>query len=203
METLFQHIRFGLRMLAKSPGYTSIAIVALALGIGANTAIFSVVNAVLLKPLPYLASPRLVYVESGDPQRGVEKFGGLSPADFRDLKAQSQTFAELVAFSGDGGIGITDEPREVLRGPRVTTNFFDALGAKPILGRTFTAEDGLMWSQDTVVISHRVWQRRFNGDPNVIGKFVENGQAQIIGVMPPDFKIPQPTDCWIPRSRCC
>jgi putative ABC transport system permease protein len=200
METLRQNIRFGLRMLVKSPAYTFVAIIALALGIGANTAIFSVVYAVLLKPLPYLDSERLVAVESGNEQRGVEQFGGLSPADFWDLKEQSQTFEQLAGFSSDGGVGVSDDPPELLRGPRVSTNFFDLLYARPLLGRTFNTEDGLMKSADTVVLSYSAWQRRFGGDPNVIGRVLD-GPVQVIGVMPPDFRFPESAECWIPLSR--
>jgi predicted permease len=200
METLRQNIRFGLRMLVKSPAYTFVAIIALALGIGANTAIFSVVYAVLLKPLPYLDSERLVAIESGNEQRGVEQFGGLSPADFWDLKEQSQAFEQLAGFSSDGGVGVSGDPPELLRGPRVSTNFFDLLYARPLLGRTFNTEDGLMRSDDTVVLSYSAWQRRFGGDPNVIGRVLD-GPVQVIGVMPPDFRFPETAECWVPLSR--
>jgi putative ABC transport system permease protein len=201
VETLWQNLRFGVRVLVKNPAYSLVAIVTLAMGIGANTAIFSLVNAVLLKPLPYLESPRLVAIESGDEKRGVEQFSGLSPADFWDLKEQSQAFEQIAAFSGDGGVGVNGENAEVLPGPRVSTNFFDLLKAKPLLGRTFLPEDGLMRSPDTVVLSYRAWQRKFGGDPNVIGKMLDNGGVQVIGVMPPDFKYPDFAETWIPTSR--
>jgi putative ABC transport system permease protein len=201
METLRQNLRFGSRVLVKNPAYSIVAIATLAIGIGANTAIFSLVNAVLLKPLPYLESPRLVAIESGDERRGVEHFGGLSPADFWDLKEQSRVFEQMAAFSGDGGIGVNGENAEILPGPRVTTNFFDLLKARPLLGRTFLPEDGLMRSPDTVVLSYRAWQRKFGGDPNVIGKMLDNGGVQVIGVMPSEFKYPDFAETWIPMSR--
>ena len=201
MELLGQNLRFGLRQLLKSPVYTFIAVLTLALGIGANTALFSVVNAVLLKPLPYLESPRLVTLESGDPQRGVENLGGLAPADFWDLQAQSQSFTQLAAMSGDGGVAVTDGQPEELPGARVTANFFSLFDANPLLGRAFLPEDGLQSAPGTVVLSYRIWQRKFGGDPNIIGKRLDNGTVQVIGVMPPDFKYPDFAETWTPMAR--
>jgi putative ABC transport system permease protein len=201
VEPLWQNLRFGARVLVKNPAFSIVAIATLAIGIGANTAIFSLVNAVLLKPLPYLESKQLVAIESGDERRGLEQFGGLSPADFWDLKEQSRAFEQMAAFSGDGGVGVSGDTAEILPGPRVSTNFFDLLKAKPLLGRTFLPQDGLMRSPDTVVLSYRAWQRKFGGDPNVIGKILDNGGVQVIGVMPPEFKYPDFAETWIPMSR--
>ncbi len=201
MQTLWQDIHYAARTLLKRQMFALIAMITLGLGIGANTAIFSLVYAVLLRPVPYLDEARLVYIESGNQMRGVENFGGASPADFWDWQAQSQAFEQLAALSGDGGVAVRGERPELLRGSRVSTNFFDMLQAQPLLGRTFRAEDGLARSSDTVILSYRVWQRRFGGDPNIIGQSLDDGSVEIIGVMPPDFRFPESAETWIPLSR--
>jgi putative ABC transport system permease protein len=201
MTTLWQDVRYATRMLLKSPTYTAVAILALALGIGANTAIFSVVNALLLRPLPYIDSERLVTIESGNRQAGPQAFGGASPADFWDWQQQSQTFEELVGISG-GGFSLTGvENPESFPGARVSTNFFDALHARPLLGRTFHKEDGFMKADDTIILSYRLWQERFGGDPNVIGTTLGDTGTMVIGVMPADFKFPSHAQVWIPLSK--
>src|SRR5690242_11957653 len=150
MTTLWQDLRYAARMLLKSPTYTAVAIMALALGIGANTAIFSIVNALLLRPMPYIDSERLVLVESGKRQGGAETFGGVSPADFWDWQQQSETFEHLVALSG-GGFNLTGvENPETFPGARVSANFFDALHATPLLGRTFRPQDGSVKADGTI-----------------------------------------------------
>src|SRR5690349_1821539 len=142
MTTLWPDLRYAARMLFKSRTYTAVAVLALALGIGANTAIFSVVNTLLLRPLPYIDSDRLILIESGNRQAGAASFGGVAPADFWDMQAQTEVFEQFVALSG-GGFSLTgvDSP-ESFPGARVSANFFDALHARPLLGRTFRDEDG-------------------------------------------------------------
>ena len=201
MNALVQDLRYGARLLLKQPGFTAIIVLTLALGIGANTAIFSLVNAVLLRPVPYLDNERLVYVEAGNEQRSVETFGAVSPADFWDWQAKSQAFEQLSAIVGDGGVALRGERAELLRGPRVSTNFFDTLQAQPLLGRTFRTEDGLSAAPRTVVLSHRAWQNKFGGDPNIVGKRLDDNNVEIIGVMPSDFKFPDSAETWIPLSR--
>jgi putative ABC transport system permease protein len=201
MTTLWQDLRYAARMLFKSRTYTAVAILALALGIGANTAIFSVVNTLLLRPLPYIDSDRLILVESGNRQGGAQSFGGVAPADFWDMQAQSEVFEQFVALSG-GGFSLTgvDNP-ESFPGARVSTNFFDALRARPLLGRTFRDEDGTVKADDTIILSYRLWQERFGGDPNVIGQVLGDTGTTVIGVMPPDFKYPGSAQVWTPLSR--
>ncbi|HYE74826.1 MAG TPA: ABC transporter permease, partial [Blastocatellia bacterium] len=201
MQMLWQDIRYAVRMLLKYPGFTAIVVLTLGLGVGANTAIFSLINAVLLRPVPYLEDPRLVFIESGNELREIETYGGTAPADFWDWQEQSQAFEQLAALSGDGSVAVRGERPELLRGSRVSTNFFDLLQAKPFLGRTFQSEDGLMAAPDTVVLSYQVWQRKFNSDPNIIGKMLDDNGVQVIGVMPPDFKYPDYAESWIPLSR--
>jgi len=201
MTTLWQDLRYAIRMLLKSPNYTAVAILALALGIGANTAIFSVVNGLLLRPLPYIDSERLVMIESGNRQAGPQAFGGASPADFWDWQQQSEVFEQLVGVSG-GGFSLTGvENPETFPGARVSTNYFDALHAPPLLGRTFQQEDGFVKAGDTIILSYRLWQERFGGDPNVINTTLGDTGTMVIGVMPPDFKYPGYAQVWIPLSR--
>lgn len=201
MKTLWQDFRYAARTLRKNAGVTMIALIALALGIGANTAIFSVVNAVLLKPLPYLSSPRLVYVAEGDKTKGAEQFAGVSPADYWDWQKESTSFEHLTGFSG-GGFTLTGiETPETFFGTRVATNFFQTFGATAIHGRTFLPEDGQTTTANTIILSHRLWQRRFGGDPKIVGQTLGDTGTMVIGVMPPDFKFPTYAECWTPLAR--
>src|SRR5262247_4550756 len=202
MQTLWQDLRFGARMLMKKPGFTAIAVLTLALGIGANTAIFSVVNAVLIKPLPYLKEPRLVFIESGDKQANPREYFGASPADFWDWRAQSRTFQELAAYAPSDGFTLTGVERpELFVSSRVSANFFQVFGAKPMLGRAFLPEDELASAPRTILLSYRLWQRRFGGDPGVVGRTLGNTGVTVVGVMPADFKYPTPAECWTPLVR--
>ncbi|HEU0183815.1 MAG TPA: ABC transporter permease [Blastocatellia bacterium] len=202
MQTLWQDLRFGARVLIKRPGFTLIAVITLALGIGANTAIFSVVNAVLLKPLPYLKDSRLVFIESGDKQTDPQKYYGASPADFWDWRASSQSFEQFAAYAPSDGFNLTGVERpETFASSRVSTNFFQAFGAKPLLGRAFLPEDELVSAPRTILLSYRLWQRRFGGDPGMIGQTLGNTGWTVIGVMPSDFKYPTYAECWTPIVR--
>ncbi len=203
MNTLWQDLRYGVRMLRTRPGFTAVAVIALALGIGANTAIFSFVNALLLRPLPYPDPARLMAVESINPQQKEGGFGGVSPADFWDWKDQSQAFDQLAAYVGDG-ISLTDkEQPEVISVARVSANFFQTFGVTPLLGRMFMPEEGLLNGPRAIVISYRLWQRRFGGDPTIVGKPVKtaSGATIIAGVMPLDFKLPVYAEAWTPLAR--
>jgi len=188
MQTLLQDLRFGARMLLKNPTVTLVSIIALTLGIGANCAIFSVVNAVLLRSLPYADADRLAIVwekkQGGKTDQNVINLG-----NFFDWKDQNSVFADMAAFfdlttnlTGDG------EPEEV-PGQIVTTNLFPLLGVSAIQGRTFAPDEGKPGQPNVVVVSHGLWQRRFGGDPSVIGRQVtlNNRQNTIIGVLPADF----------------
>ena len=201
MNTLFQDLRYGARMSLKQPGFTLVAVITLALGIGANTAIFSVVNAALLRRFPY-DTTRLVAVGSFNPLK-QERVLGVSPADFWDWKDQTQSFEQLSMYSG-GGIGLKESERlEGLPGARVTANFFQTFNVQPLLGRTFTSEDGFLNAPPTIVLSHELWQRRFGGDSRIIGRILkmEDGPVTVIGVMPADFKYPTFARVWTPLAR--
>jgi predicted permease len=198
MGSLWQDVRYAARVLWQQPGFALVAVAALALGIGATTAIFSVVNAVLLRPLPYL-DERLVVVESGKREAGPKELGGASPADFRDWQAQSQSFEQLATISG-GGFNLTGvEAPESLPGVRVSANFFETIKARPLLGRTFTPADADL-TANSVILSYRLWQRRFGGDQGIVGRTLGNTGAQVVGVMPPDFKYPAEAELWLPLS---
>jgi putative ABC transport system permease protein len=202
MQTLWQDLRFGARMLMKKPGFTLIGVLTLALGIGANTAIFSVVNAVLLKPLPYLKDSRLVFIESGARQSDPREYFGASPADFLDWQANSRTFEQIAAYAPSEGFKLTGVERpEIFASSRVSTNYFQAFGAKPLLGRAFLPEDGQASASRTVLLSYRLWQRRFGGDPGMVGQTLGNTGVTVIGVMPPDFRYPTYAECWTPITR--
>ncbi len=190
MRTLLQDLRYGLRMLAKNPGFTAVAVVTLALGIGANTAIFSVVNAVLLRPLPYKDAQNLVVIWETEPSSPGNLFPVTSP-DFEDWRKQNNVFEGLAAASGDGAaLTGTSEPLQ-LDGWRVSPEIFPLLGVQPLLGRTFSADE--TGHDHVVILSYGPWQRAFGGDRSIVGrKITMDGEAyDVVGVMPSTFKFPR------------
>lgn len=204
MQSLFQDIRYGIRTLLKQPSFTLVSIVTLALGIGANTAIFSVVNAVVLRPLPYADSERLVMLWGTTAKDGnLEQ--PFSFADFNDLRNQSKSFANLTAASPAWSFTLTGggEP-EPVQGLFVSYDLFDMLGAKPEMGRAFLADDDRTGAPPVVIISNALWQRRFGGDRAVIGKplTVSGHNATVVGVMPAEFHFLEPnSELWVPLSQ--
>ncbi|HXG68897.1 MAG TPA: ABC transporter permease [Blastocatellia bacterium] len=202
METLFQDIRFGLRRLAKSPGFTVIALLSLALGIGANTAIFSLVNAVLLRPLPFHDPDRLVMVWEEASFAGFPR-NTPAPANYADWKAQNQVFEDMAALTwrtynltGDG------EPEKV-SAYAVTANFFPLLGVQPALGRTFLPEEDKPDAGKVAVLSYGLWQSRYGGEPGIIGRdILLNGEKHtVIGVMPAGFQFLESyIGLWVPAA---
>ena len=202
MRTLWQDSRYGLRMLIKHPGFTAVAVFALALGIGANTAIFSVVNAVLLQAMPYGEPDRLVMVWSSLPERDRDAFP-VSPADFNDWKEQNTVF-EQIAASRDVQYNLTGmgDP-EFIVGYRFSSDFFQVAGVQPLLGRTFTPEEDKPGSDRVVVLSHHLWMRLFNGDTEALGRSLtlSGNQYEIIGVMPSGFRHPGGVpELWTPLA---
>jgi putative ABC transport system permease protein len=200
METLFRDIRYGIRSLAKRPGFTAIALIALALGIGANTAIFSLVNAVLLRPLPFAEPDRLVWMFGN--VRNATNRASVSPLDFLDYRKQNTTFEEFAAqLSFPAHVNLTGngEP-ERLTAAAVTGNYFQALGARAALGRTFQLENETPGREQVAVLSYGLWQKRFGGDPNIVSKTVmlDGKKIEVMGVMPQDFSFPAATELWVP-----
>lgn len=199
---MFADIRYALRLLAKNPAFTFVAVFTLALGIGANTAIFSLVNSVLLRPLPYRESDRLVLMLQASPKLGLSSWG-VSHADFAAYREQNRSF-ESLALVGSSGTNLTGngEP-ERLTSANVTADFFKVLGLNPILGRTFQEGEDTPGKNAVCVLSYRLWQRRFGGDPNIVGRTVSlnNTPTEIVGVMPAEFKFPRvDTDLWTPLA---
>ncbi|MCP9495783.1 MAG: ABC transporter permease [Pyrinomonadaceae bacterium MAG19_C2-C3] len=205
MRNLSQDIRYSLRMLWKSPGFTFVAVVALALGIGANVGVFSVVNAVLLRPLPFVGQERLFVVWKAD-ATASNPFVELSVPEFNDWKNQSRVFESLAAMPTTVyGYGYTltgrGEPVQI-ESSKVTGEFFQTLGAQAALGRTFGAEEDKSGARRVVVLNHRFWQKQFGGDVGIVGQEITlNGvNNQVVGVMPPEFDFPKGADLWTPLT---
>jgi putative ABC transport system permease protein len=210
MHSLIKDIHYGLRSFLKRPGFTAIAIVTLALGIGANTAIFSVVNAVLLNPLPYREPDRLIQFWETNPLKNWTQVT-VAPANLFDWQKQSQSFTEFAAYSGSDkkGPGLSGlelntgrEPQR-LQGLSVTGNIFSVLGVDAFIGRTLREEETWQGKSAVVVLSYGLWQRHFGGDPKIVGqKITLNGVSrEVVGVMPPDFYFPsKEADLWFPMG---
>ena len=191
--------RFALRLLYKSPAFTLVAVAALALGIGANTAIFSVVNSLLLRPLPYRDSGRLVNIFEANLSRGWNHFP-TSGSTFMHWKDEARSFSDLLLMErGSASITGGAEPEQI-PGLRVTANFFEMLGAQAGLGRTFQPEEGHGARHNAAVISHAYWMRRFGGDRSVVGRTVtaDGLRYTVIGVLPAGFWSPMPADIFVP-----
>jgi len=197
MNVLWQDLRYGARILRKKPGFSLIAIITLALGIGANTAIFSVVNAVLIRSLPFTEPDRLVVLM--EKYRQVDRMSASYP-NFKDWRERAKSFEAMAGFRGEA-FTLTGADKAVrLQGRRVNWNFLPMLGVKPQLGRTFTEQDDQPGAAATALISHRLWQERFGGDLGVIGKtLMINGlDTTVIGVLPTGFEFFRRDDLYIP-----
>jgi putative ABC transport system permease protein len=187
---LFQDLRYGVRTLLKTPGFTVIAVLTLALGIGANTTIFSVVNAVLLRPLPFPESESLVRIGESHGNPTSQSTGFFTYANFLDLGEETESL-ERIAASRFWNDTLTDgaEPEQVFT-MQVSANFFPALGVSPALGRVFLPEEDQRGRDNVVIISHRLWQRSYGADPSLIGKTIKVSgiDRTLIAVMPPEFQ---------------
>jgi predicted permease len=199
LETLGQDIRYGVRALRKSPGFTAVAAITLALGVGANTAVFSVVNAVLLRPLPYPEPGQLVQLRadwSGEPSTVIDS------ATFVEAKNQSQSLARIAAYSG-GDMTLTGSgsAERVLVGA-VTADFFPLLGILPALGRNFTAEEDTPNGPKVVILGHGLWQSRFGGENDVLGRTItlNDHSHTVVGILPARFQYPEPYQLWTPLA---
>jgi putative ABC transport system permease protein len=203
MNTLWQDLRYGARMLLKKPGFTLIAVLTLALGIGANTAIFSVVNGVLLRPLPYKEPERLVRIYSEFPTMNLRKFW-ISVPEYLDIQKEAKSWESIGAWSAGGvNISSTGDPIRV-NSARVTRSLMETLGVQPALGRNFTAEEDSVGGPSAAIISHALWQRAFGGQAGIIGQEVRiNARPfNVVGVMPQGYVFPpgsnEPADVWAP-----
>jgi putative ABC transport system permease protein len=204
MRNLFSDLRLGLRILFRNPGFSATAILLLALGIGANTAIFSVVNAVLLRPLPYQDPSRLMQIWHVPPAKsfpGLTLFS-VSPANYLDWRSQNHSFEEMAAYGGARfNVGGKEQP-ESMQAATVAASFFSILRVQPLLGRGFTPDDDRPGQGHVVVLGNALWRQRYGADPGVVGRnIVLDGETyQVIGVMPPAFQFPSWAQLWTPMA---
>jgi predicted permease len=207
MENLLQELRLGLRTLGKNPGFATLAIFTLAIGIGANSAIFSLANAAFFRPLPYPNAERLAFLWQHN-QRTGETEGLVSYPNFADWRSQSHSFADMAFFmSGKSILSGNGDPVRT-PGALVSTNFFSVLGVNPVIGRSFTPDEQLPGHANVSVISYHLWRTRYGGDPQIIGRDLISGAGDraggdkhtIIGVMPPGFSFPDDAELWTPRE---
>jgi len=201
MRTLWQDVRHGLRMLAKSPGFTTVAVLTLALGIGANTAIFSIVNAVLLRPLAYKDSPSLVNIWGKFEREGIPQ-NWISEPEYWDLLDHNESFSQIAAFRlGDSANLTSADARPVqVTAASATANLFPLLGVVPMLGRSFSAEEDQPGHSHVALVSYALWQSQFAGDPNIVSKSIRLDAEPyvVVGVLPKQFSLGRSQDLWIP-----
>jgi putative ABC transport system permease protein len=204
IETAWRDVRLGVRSLVHSPIFTVVTVLSLALGIGANTAIFSVVNGLLLRPLPYPEAEQIVDVWHTPPQQafpGLDRFS-VSPANYIDWKAQSSTFEQMAVYTYTGlSLSTSNDPLPLI-GAAVSSDFFSVLRTNPMQGRGFTPDEERVGSDQVVVISHGLWQRAFGANPNIMGQTLTlNSRGfTVVGIMPAGFEFPREADLWVPLA---
>ncbi|MGP0018134.1 MAG: ABC transporter permease [Candidatus Sulfotelmatobacter sp.] len=204
---MFEDLRYSLRVLARSPSFTLVAVLGLALGIGANSAIFTVMNAVLLRPLPYKQAEQLVLLWQFNRHKGDREIKASAP-DYIDWKEQNSVFQDIAAFNANSGVGLNlsgldqsgaGHPARI-SATSVTGNFFSVLGVMPALGRSFLPDEERPGSAPVCILSDDLWKRQFGSDPKILGKAITlNGEMwTVVGVMPAGFRFPQSVDLWVP-----
>jgi predicted permease len=199
-DVIWQDIKYAARFLRKRPGFTVVAVLSLAVGIGANAAIFGAVRAVLLRPLPFPEPDRLVVLATTTLDRPDVRRGASAPPDFVDWRRDIDAFESLAAINADAAALTGDGPAEQVSSAQVTGDFFRVLGVAPLYGRTITPDDDPMGSLDVVVVSHGLWQRRWGGRPDLVGStiMVDGAPALVAGVMPAGFAYPLESEMWRP-----
>src|SRR5215208_310013 len=197
MDSLFKDIRYGLRGLLKHPGFTAIVVITLALGIGASTAIFSVVNSVLLRRLPYKTAERIIAIQELD-RNG--KLVQVTSANFLDWRAQNTVFEHLAAIKTTTTNLALSDHAERLDLAQTNANFFDVFGIAPQYGRLFIPQDEQVGHEPVVVLSNALWQRRFGSDPSLVGKPItlDGRNYTVVGIAPAGFQYPDKTELWLP-----
>ncbi|HKY27252.1 MAG TPA: ABC transporter permease [Pyrinomonadaceae bacterium] len=200
METLFKDIRYGIRSLLKQPGFTAIVVLTLALGIGASTAIFSVVNSVLLRQLPYRQSERIVAIQE---LNNEGRLAQVTAPNFLDWRAQNTVFEHLAAIKEATGNLAFSDGAERIEIAQTSANFFEVFQITPAQGRLFISADEQAGHEPIIVLSHVLWQRRFGSDPSLIGKplTLDGKNYTVVGVAPPGFQYPDKTEAWLPPLR--
>lgn len=200
-DEMFQDLRFGFRMLLKTPAFTAAAILSLAIGIGATSAIFSVVNNVVLRPLPFPDPERLVRIWHNKPPAGMTRMS-VSAGNVNIWRNQTQSFEDVAAFHQSAAVITGEGEPERISGAGVSNNLLPMLGYQPIIGRNFLPEDNRRGGEEVVILSHGLWQRRFGGDPAILGHsitFDHTRNLTIIGVMPPNADFPDNSEFWLPE----
>src|SRR5580704_14901299 len=203
LHNLFEDVRFGVRMLRKNLGFTALAVLTLAIGIGANTAIFGLANAAFFRPLPYPDAERLAFLWQNN-QRTGETEGLVSYPNFYDWRSQSHSFADMAFFMSGKSILSTAGDPEFTPSALVSVNFFSVLGVNPAMGRSFTPDEQIPGHANVAVISNHLWRTKFEADPQVLRRAIGHGDDSrgdtIIGVMPAGFSFPEAADVWKPRE---
>ena len=196
---MLQNIRYGIRVLVKTPTFTVLALVTLTLGIGANTAIFTLLNAALLKPLPFLNPEQILQIQENHSSAADLNVTG---ANFRDLHDESRAFSEVAAYRTFPANLSTEDIPEAINVARVSAGFLSLLRVRPLLGDGFTNKDFYSHGQDAVVLSYGLWQRRFGARPDVLGTpvLLHGKPCRVAGVMPRDFAFPSSVDAWAPLT---
>src|SRR5580658_2632903 len=197
-DDLAQDLRYAFRTLRKNPGFTVVAILTLALGIGANTAVFSVIDSVILRPLPFAHSDRLVWLNGKFP---LSDLADVSPPDFLDYRAANQSFERLAAMNEDPSpSNLSGERSEQVLVSIVTANFFETLGITPLLGRDFTQADEQFQVPQSAILGHGIWVRAFGSDPSIVGKTIRLGGDSVTGVgfLPVDVPLLSEAQIWQP-----
>jgi hypothetical protein len=201
-DEMFQDLRFGLRLLLKSPVFALASVLSLTIGIGATSAIFSVVNGVVLRPLPYAEPERLVRLWHNKPQIRMTRMP-VSGGNVNIWREQAQSFESVAAYSQTAAVITGEGAPEQVQGARISYNLLPMLGYQPLIGRGFMAEENRSGNDAVVVLSHRLWQRRFGGDPAVLGSSITLDhikQYTVVGVMPPEVNFPEQTEFWMPET---
>src|SRR5829696_3789232 len=200
LENIFRDISYSVRILLKSYAFTFVVVLTLALGIGANTAIFSFANGILLRPLPYPQSDRLAVLDETAFKQGVDSMSVSSP-NFLDWREQNKVFEDIGVYFGGSRFSLSGagEPIEV-RGSFISHGLFEILRVSPQLGRTFTADEDRPDEDAVVILGHNLWQRNFGGDPNIVGRkiMLSNRARTVVGVMPAGFRFPEVSELWAP-----
>lgn len=201
MQTFLKDLRYGVRSLLQRPGFTAVAVITLALGIGANTTLFSFVNGILLRPLPFKDPGQLVVLDENAPKQGIKSFG-VSYPNFVDWRQRNHVFEDAASYQAASYTLVGAGEPERISGARISHGLFELLGVAPSRGRTITAEEDQPETNNVVILSHGLWQRRFASAENAIGQTLTvNGRPRtIIGVMPPDFKFPETAELWVPLA---
>jgi putative ABC transport system permease protein len=202
MQLLFQDLRYGARMLLRKPGFTAVAVITLGLGIGANTAMFSVINGMLLRPMPFKDPERLAHLEEKASRNGLETMA-MSFPDFADWRERSRSFERMALYEENSftlGSGAHTEPAERVDGARVTAGLLPLLGVAAVQGRHFLEGEDMPGATATAIIGYELWRRRFGGDPGIIGRVarIDGESVTIVGVMPAGFSFPIKAEIWRP-----